>query len=118
MLDVNESSGEAGASQKRQNQSRRRGKGIKMATSRCAVYSRYTFLPSFPLTLSEAFLLWTFPNADSARAAEYGHAPVWSESIKKKEKGERKRKKERGETRQHKTQGTNKRVQEISFHKA
>lgn len=55
-------------------------------------------LPSFPLTLSEAALLWTFPNADTARAAEYGHAPVWSESTEKerrgKERHERKRKRD------------------------
>lgn len=52
-------------------------------------------LPSFPLTLSEAALLWTFPNADTARAAEYGHAPVWSESTERKRGGKRKDQRER-----------------------
>lgn len=44
-------------------------------------------LPYFPLTLSEAALLQTFPNADTARAAEYGHAPVQSESKERKRGG-------------------------------
>lgn len=52
-------------------------------------------LPSSPLILSGAALLWTFPNRDSARAAEYGHAPVWSESTEKNRGSSKKTKKER-----------------------
>lgn len=68
-------------------------------------------LPSFPLTLSEASLLWTFPNADSARAAEYGHAPVWSESMERSKRTREGRtgKKEKGEPRKkYRTQNTRK----------
>lgn len=52
-------------------------------------------LPYFPLTLSEAALLQTFPNADTARAAEYGHAPVQSESKERKRGGKWKDTRER-----------------------
>jgi len=62
--------------------------GRNMAMGEMAtVFPLPACLPYFPLTLSEAALLWTFPNADTARAAEYGHAPVWSESKERKKGG-------------------------------
>ena len=52
-------------------------------------------LPSSSLNLSGGSVLSTFRGANTAQAAEYGHAPISSESTKRQEKA-RKREREAG----------------------